>query len=401
MKYNKFVLALILAFLASGCNTAKKVAIAGQSVITGSGNSSSNGTTDGSGNGSNGGSGGTPTQPYSQLAATPQVLNFGPVTINTSSIPRTLGIKNVGTGKATLDEFKIPVPFVLTSNTCPPILEAGSNCALEIAYSPVADVDSSADVIVKYDGKTEKLATVTGGALTQAYFTVGSPNFGAIYAGGTSGVARVTVTNQGETSGIPAINYYGDANITVLNHGTCDNAVLAKNGTCYFEARANPSHAATGQLTVKLARVNSPGGVYQDSNGYVNSVIAGTVTIYRKRLAYNGDYLYTQNPSEGPAYAYEGPLNNLFVAPFGTDCVKPVFRGIAGGRHLQSNGGEAAIAYESLNGWACNSYHTYSPRWLRRYQNFSTGQFIDTASDQEAALLVYPWVLIGPLGWVQ
>lgn len=69
---------------------------------------------------------------------TPSTLIFGNQKVNTTSRPKSITVKNVNIGSATLDfsGFAVGGPFAISSNTCQAILAAGKSCRISITFTP-------------------------------------------------------------------------------------------------------------------------------------------------------------------------------------------------------------------------------------------------------------------------
>jgi hypothetical protein len=76
------------------------------------------------------------------MSVTPSSLNFGTVSVGSSSAPQTVSITNTGSSSVSITKISLsgsdPGDFILDSNTCGSSLGAGASCSITISFEPRA-----------------------------------------------------------------------------------------------------------------------------------------------------------------------------------------------------------------------------------------------------------------------
>ncbi|MFN8512852.1 MAG: choice-of-anchor D domain-containing protein [Chloroflexia bacterium] len=198
----------------------------------------------------------------SVLSFTPNPLDFGNVTVGTSS---TLGVLVTNTGGAPVAITAVGGPsgdFALVSTTCVATLAPGDSCSVVVRYTPSApgaDVDSI-DLTVTGVGTVS--SGIVGNGVVAPVPTVTiqptSLDFGDVQIGTTSPALPLTVTNTG--SAPLNISTLGTGNAAfVLSANGCAGATLQPGESCVVGVTFTP--AAVGQTTSVLQINDNAGGV--------------------------------------------------------------------------------------------------------------------------------------------
>ncbi|MFN8537727.1 MAG: choice-of-anchor D domain-containing protein [Thermomicrobiales bacterium] len=198
----------------------------------------------------------------SVLSFAPNPLDFGNVTVGTSS---TLGVLVTNTGGAPVAITAVGGPsgdFALVSTTCVATLAPGDSCSVVVRYTPSApgaDVDSI-DLTVTGVGTVS--SGIVGNGVVAPVPTVTiqptSLDFGDVQIGTTSPALPLTVTNTG--SAPLNISTLGTGNAAfVLSANGCAGATLQPGESCVVGVTFTP--AAVGQTTSVLQINDNAGGV--------------------------------------------------------------------------------------------------------------------------------------------
>lgn len=183
-------------------------------------------------------------------------LNFPPVQTGTTSAPRPLIIRNVGSASVTLTSI-LTFGFFTQTNNCPGVLAAGAFCTAMVTVTPATNGSNSSDIGVVYNGnaRIDVYANFTqnpaAGPLLLSIDGYGI-NYGNVFVGTTSLIRTVTVTNSGMSPvavDAPVLSGDGSSNFSIVAN-TCSDALLQPQGSCVIGATFHPT--AAGLLTVPL-----------------------------------------------------------------------------------------------------------------------------------------------------
>ena len=184
---------------------------------------------------------------------TPPAISFGNEALDTTSKVRSVMIKNVNTGSATLDftGFKLSgsADFAITANTCGATLAAGKSCKVSLTYRPAALGAASATLSVSDNAPgSPQTVALAGTGVSQATLAPTTLAFGTHKVGSTSAARIVTLKNNLPTT-LTGIAYSTKAPFAV-SASTCT-ATLASGKSCTISVTFSP--AATGAVTGTLS----------------------------------------------------------------------------------------------------------------------------------------------------
>jgi hypothetical protein len=198
-------------------------------------------------------------------------LDFGSVTIGSSSGPQTVTVSNNGNAPLTINSITDddPADFPVTNN-CGGSVAVGSTCDITVNFTPARrgsisgtlTLDSSAAV------SPQKLV-LTGIGLAPPALTVSPANLafpGA--ATGASTTLPLVVTNNGDDDLIIGQGAFSNADFSFNTDG-CSGQTLAAGQTCQIDVRFAPSSVAsiTGTLSVASNDPASPTTIPLAGNG--------------------------------------------------------------------------------------------------------------------------------------
>jgi sugar lactone lactonase YvrE len=191
--------------------------------------------------------------PAPQPVLTPATLNFGNVTIGTTSSAQTATLKNTGTAALSVVGFNFlgsnPGGFSETNN-CGNSLAAGASCSISVVCEPVIVETLTASLAANFSSPIPQQFVAltcngTAAAAPQATLSPATADFGNVTTGTTSSAQTFTLSNTGTTSlGITSISLSG-ANAGSFSIGT-DNCATGS------EANARPARslvAARGRVS--------------------------------------------------------------------------------------------------------------------------------------------------------
>jgi hypothetical protein len=101
------------------------------------------------------------------ISLTPTSLNFGTVTVGTTSAAKSITVKNVGTTTVTFTGFSIagtnPGDYLISANTCGSSLAGGASCTVSIQFKPIATGTRKASLrVADNGGGSPQTAALTG-----------------------------------------------------------------------------------------------------------------------------------------------------------------------------------------------------------------------------------------------
>ena len=192
----------------------------------------------------------------------PTSVNFGNEAINTTSSTRTVNIRNVNTGLATLDISSITLSgsgdFAIVSNNCGPTLAAGKGCSVGVTYTPtVLGAESGTLIVVDNASGPPQTVPMSGTSIAQTVVTPTSMTYSKQKVGTTSPAKNVTLKNNLPTT-LSNITYKATKPFGVST-STCAKT-LASTKTCSISVTFTPTitGTVTGTLTIVDSANNSP-----------------------------------------------------------------------------------------------------------------------------------------------
>jgi len=214
---------------------------------------------------------------------TPATINFGSLTVSSTSTVQTATLSNTGGVPQGISSFGFFGPNISSfsqTNNCGVSLAAGASCTISITCTPSATGALSANLGVNFPSPEpqESVAlSCTGTAAVaptapMATLTPASANFGSVTSGTTSSAQTFTLSNPGNaTLSISAMTLAGaNASDFAFGTNTCGEA-LAASATCSIAITFTPS--ATGSFTATLSVADNAAGSPQ------TSALTGTGTV--------------------------------------------------------------------------------------------------------------------------
>lgn len=232
------------------------------------------------------GEGATTTAPNPVL--TPATINFGSLTVGTTSAPQTATLQNSGNATLTISNFGFfgsSTSSFSETNNCGPSLSAGAVCTIQIACTPSVAGTLSANLGANFPSPITQQSvalTCTGTAVAspQASLTPKTASFSAV-SGSTSAAQTFTLANAGTAAlTINSIGLSGtNASQFAIASKTCGTS-LAASASCTLSVTFSPT--ATGSATAILSVVDNATGSPQTSaltgTGTAPSAPAATLT---------------------------------------------------------------------------------------------------------------------------
>jgi uncharacterized repeat protein (TIGR03803 family) len=189
---------------------------------------------------------------------TPASLAFSNQAVDTTSIAKSVTVKNLSTGTLGFSNISVSGPFAISANTCGPALAAAKTCKVSITFTPTAPGDSTGALSV-YDNATGGTQTVplSGPGLPQTTLTPASLTFPTTKVGKTSAHKVVTLKSN-LLADLTNISYSTTGPFAVSG-STCA-TTLGYNHSCTISVTFTPTTTgpATGSLSVSDSANNSP-----------------------------------------------------------------------------------------------------------------------------------------------
>ena len=260
---------------------------------------------------------GSGTGPFGSV--TPTSLSFGSVGLGTPSATQTVTFSSTGTTALTISGISISGDFSQTNN-CPASLAFGSNCTIQVTFTPTAAGSRSGSLFIKDNGSlsghsVSLIGTGLGPLLT---LNPSALSFGTVTINTTTSPQSITVTNSGTVTltGLLIGATTGD----FAQSNNCPTS-LAINATCNINVTFAPTLAGSrsGSLTVTssaaaqtatfsgagsgpLVQLNPAslnfGNVVQSTTSPAQTVTltnSGNANLNISSIAANGDFAQTNN----------------------------------------------------------------------------------------------------------
>jgi hypothetical protein len=226
--------------------------------------------------------------PAASLA--PSNLDFGNQLVSTTSAARSITLTNSGTATLNISGISLTgadsAEFAQTNN-CGATLAAGSNCKIDVTFSPASTGAKTASVSVASDasGSPHSVALTGTGTVPAPAVTLAPAvlNFADQLINSTSAAQTVTLTNSGTAMlNITAISLSGaDSNQFALANN-CGNT-LAVSASCAMSVTFGPTTVGAKSATISITSdaAGSPHAAPLSGNGITPpavSLSAGSVT---------------------------------------------------------------------------------------------------------------------------
>ncbi|QHN03510.1 choice-of-anchor D domain-containing protein [Granulicella sp. WH15] len=198
---------------------------------------------------------------------TPSTINFGSLTVGTTSTAQTATLLNSGTAALTITSFGFFGPntssFAQTNN-CGSTLAAGASCSVAITCTPSASGTVTADLGANFPSPLVQqyiALSCTGASATtatpQAALTPASVNFNSVATGSSSAAQTFTLANHGNAAlSISSISL-GGTKAFAVGSNNCG-ASLAAGSSCTISVTFTPSAVGSATATLTIAD-NAPG----------------------------------------------------------------------------------------------------------------------------------------------
>jgi len=202
-----------------------------------------------------------------QPVLTPATINFGSLTVGTTSTAQVATLQNSGTAALTITSFGFfgsNTSSFAETNTCGASLAAGASCTIAITCTPATSGSLSANLGANFPSPLAQQSialSCTGAAQAApvAALTPATADFGSMTTGTTSAAQTFTLTNSGNAAlTISGITLGGtNASDFAISSNSCANA-LAASATCSIAVTFAPS--ATGNFSATLSVADNAAG---------------------------------------------------------------------------------------------------------------------------------------------
>src|SRR6202049_5063231 len=201
----------------------------------------------------------------------PNPLSFGNQLILTTSVSRSVTLKNTGTTPPM-------APFSETSTSCSGSLLPGKSCTISVTFSPTKTGDFKGSISIADNATgSPQIVSLKGTGVPQAALSPNPLIFGLVGVGSTSTAETATLQNNLNTSlTITSIAASGDF---AVPSNTCGSSVPA-GGQCQIAVTFTPTQLGirSGSLTVLDSANNSPQTIPLEGLGTFAGLISIAVT---------------------------------------------------------------------------------------------------------------------------
>jgi len=209
----------------------------------------------------------------------PNPLSFGNQLILTTSVSRSVTLKNTGTATLQITGITPPIaPFSETSTSCSGSLLPGKSCTISVTFSPTKTGDFKGSISIADNATgSPQIVSLKGTGVPQAALSPNPLIFGLVGVGSTSTAETATLQNNLNTSlTITSIAASGDF---AVPSNTCGSSVPA-GGQCQIAVTFTPTQLGirSGSLTVRDSANNSPQTISLVGAGTFAGLISISVT---------------------------------------------------------------------------------------------------------------------------
>jgi streptogramin lyase len=235
---------------------------------------------------------GTGTAPVAGIS--PGALTFQPQLLNTTSGVQAVVLSNSGTGPMTFSGTGISTTgdFAQTNN-CGSALAAGTNCQINVTYTPKVSGSETGTLTVVSNATTQTVTLSETGSSTTPSYSVSPESlvFGPQLIKVKSASQSVVLTNTGTTTfSVSSSTITSDFSKT----GTCGSLKAGK--SCTFNVYFTPTAGGTrtGKLTYTLSTKTV---ITVALTGTGDATATGWLTFSPSSLDFNNGYVVGDNPS--------------------------------------------------------------------------------------------------------
>jgi len=235
-----------------------------------------------------------------EVSLSPASLNFGNVTLETTSSAMTVTLQNVGSTSLSITKVSVTgtnyTEFAET-NTCGASVGAGASCTFSVTFTPGGTGTRTASLSINDNGGASPQTVALSGTGQPAgngpiaSFSPASLNFGDQNYKTTSKVSKVTLTNTGSQAlAISSITTGGDYSQT----NTCPSS-LSSGANCTISVTFRPTIVGTdnGTLSAVDNASNSPQSVPLTGTG-----VGALATVTPSTLTYGVQLIGTSSASQ-------------------------------------------------------------------------------------------------------
>lgn len=192
---------------------------------------------------------GTGLSPPAVMLSPSGTLNFGDVTLGSTSATQFVELENTGQAAATLNGFAVTGAFAIAGNACGASLPAQQGCVVALAFTPTARGQQTGILTVTDSAGMQTLNLEgTGEAAANVAFSPAALSFASTRIGATSSPQVITAANSGDVSAtITGLSASGDF---AVSNG-CGQSV-AGNSSCSLSVTFSPTQQGmrTGSVTL-------------------------------------------------------------------------------------------------------------------------------------------------------
>jgi Abnormal spindle-like microcephaly-assoc'd, ASPM-SPD-2-Hydin/Cep192 domain 4/HYDIN/CFA65/VesB-like, Ig-like domain len=218
-----------------------------------------------------------------ELSASPSTLDFGSVTIGTTSSARSFTVTNDGSLPTTIGTVLVSggeaSEFPLAGGTCAgATLAAGGTCTVSVSFKPGGTGERAASMDVAGSGGAAVSVALAGtGANPPRPALAASPtalDFGELIVGSTGTAQAVTVRNSGNVPNTPTVSVSGSAgaDFTIASNG-CGRSIAA-GSSCTVNVSFSPTVPGARVATLAVSGTGgSSASVHLTGTGKLNPVL--------------------------------------------------------------------------------------------------------------------------------
>jgi Abnormal spindle-like microcephaly-assoc'd, ASPM-SPD-2-Hydin len=234
----------------------------------------------------------------------PTSVTFSTQVVNTTSAAQTVTLSNTGTASLSISSIGLSgtnaSDFAQTNN-CPATLNAGTNCTINVTFTPTAGGSRSASVTITDNaaGSPQSVALTGTGVVPGPAVTLSptSVSFGNQATGTTSAAQTVTLTNSGTAAlTINSIAVSGTNASDFAQTNNCP-ASLNVNANCTINVTFTPTATGTRSANVTVTD-NAPGSPHTVALTGTGVVLAPVVSLSPTSLGFGNQNVGTTSAAQ-------------------------------------------------------------------------------------------------------
>ncbi|MGA8151752.1 MAG: choice-of-anchor D domain-containing protein [Terriglobales bacterium] len=193
------------------------------------------------------------------ISPKPLSLSFNPQLVGTTSVPKTVTLKNTSASSVSINSISATGNFAVANNVCGSSLNSGASCTFDVTFTPSIAASLTGSIAIS-DSAPDSPQTIAlkGTGNLPLSIAPSTLAFGTVTVNQTSSSKTATLTNN--QSAALNFSFNASGNYAISPGGTTCGASLAPGGSCNIAVAFTPTTngSINGAVTITDAAGFSP-----------------------------------------------------------------------------------------------------------------------------------------------